>query len=379
VRYRPYVGSLSRTRKAIAKALALGLLATLGAGFVPLPEATAGAILGSFEVPVPNIGAFIPDNYRVTSVVKMDLDGAATDEEAITAVGGEGSSQYVPTTVVLIAWDNYAKRWTAVFNAAQQSSYQTETQVGQKGPGLICTCGTGPVAAVMHDLPGQEASLVYWVPAIAGNTTVWLIGLVNFRDQLADLAWSDQLNIAHIDVYGVKPRNPFPSPVVVGRSPHQQLLVTAPWETADDNQSYAIQQYSFEVTAVQQGPGEWDYEAVNDTRSFVGVEVSRAGGSSGAAKVAHVYPGSPAQGKLHVGDLVEAVAGAKAPPNATSLGGPEEVIDQVALFYPGQRIHLVVDRAGQLMGVPITLGRWSPAIQEYVQVGQNNSDILLSM
>jgi len=309
----------------------------------------------------------------------MGLDGAATDEEAITAVGVAGSSQYVPTTVVLIAWDNFAKRWTAVFNAAQQGFYQTETQLGQKGPGLICTCGgAGPVAKVMHDLPGNEASLVFWVQAVAGNTGTWLIGVVNFRNQLANLAWYDELDVAHIFGYGVKPRSLNPSPVVVGQSPHQQLLITAPWETADDNQSYAIRQYSFDVKAVRQRPGEWNYEAVNDTRSFVGVELKTAGGPSGAAKVAYVYPGSPAQGRLHVGDLVEAVAGAKAPPNATSLNGPE-VIEQVALFYPGQKIRLVVDRAGQFLDVPIILGRWSPAIQEYVQIGQNYSDILVSM
>jgi hypothetical protein len=230
----------------------------------------------------------------------------------------------------------------------------------------------------MQDLPGKEVSLVYWVPAVAGNTTVWLIGVVNFTNQLANLAWSDQLNIAHIDSYAVKPRNPFPSPVVVGRSPHQQLLVTAPWETADDNQSYAIRQYSFEVTAVQQGPGEWNYEAVNDTRSFVGVEVAidvQAGVPLGDAKIAYVYPDSPAHGKLHVGDLVEGVAGAKTPTNAMGLNGPA-VIDQVALFYPGEKIHLEVDRAGQSMNVLITLGPWSPSIQDYVQVGQN---ILVSM
>jgi len=81
---------------------------------------------------------------------------------------------------------------------------------------------------------------------------------------------------------------------------------------------------------------------------------------------------------LHAGDLVEAVAGTKAPPESTWLLGPE-VIDQVALFDPGQRIRLVVDRAGQFLDVPITLGRWSPAIEEVVQVGQNSSHILLSM
>ena len=338
---------------------------------------TANAYVRASAVSPPNIAAFIPPSYRVTSVVKMDLDGVATDQEAITAVGTSGASGYVPTTVVLVAWDRYAKRWEAVFNAASQKSYQTGTQTGQKGPGLICTCGTGPVARAMHDLPGKEASLVYWVPAVAGNTTMWLIGVVNFRDQLAELAWSDQLDIAHIESYGVKPRDPFPSPVVVGRSPHQELLVTAPWETPDDNQSYAVRQYSFDVRAVEEGPGEWDYEAVNDTRSLVGVETSTSA-VRGAAKVVYVYPGSPAQGKLRVGDLVEGVAGAEAAPEAKFLNGPE-VIDQVALFYTGQTIRLVVDRASRFLDVPITLGRWSPAIQEYVQVGQDPMKILVSM
>jgi hypothetical protein len=355
------------------------LLTACLVGVISSGSAVAFAQVGvNSVVPAPEIGAFLPADYRVTSVVKMDLDGASAYQEAVTAVGTTGALGYVPTTVVLIAWDSFADRWESVFNAASQESYQTQTMTGQKGPGLICTCGTGPVAAVMHDLPGHMASLVYWVPAVAGNTTVWLIGVVNFRDQLADLVWSDQLNVAHIESYGVKPPNPYASPAVVGRSPHQELLVTAPWETADDDQSYAVRQYSFTVKAEERGPGEWDYEAVNDTRSLVGVEVSTSATLSGAAKVAYVYPGSPAQGRLRVGDLIEAVAGAKAPPEARALGGAE-VIDQVALFYPDQTIRLVVDRAGQFLNIPITLGRWSPAIQEYVEVGQSLTHILVSM
>jgi len=333
-----------------------------------------GPLLVPASAPAPNIAAFIPANYRVTSVMKMDLDGASVDEQAITAVGTQVSSGYVPTTVVLIAWDSYAKRWTIVFDAAREQSYQTSTQTGPQGPGIICTCGVGPSVAVMHDLPGHQASLVYWVPAVAGNTTTWLIGIVNFENQLANLAWSDDLDVAHIEAYGVKPRTFFPSPAVVGFSPHQELLVTAPWETPDDNQSYAVRQYSFKVQAVQQAFGE-DYEVVDDTRSFVGLEVSTRSGPSGPAKVAYVYPGSPASGKIHDGDLVEAVAGAKAPPEAGYLNGPE-VIDQIALFYPDQRIRLVVRRVGEVLDVPITLGSWSPSVEAYVGEGE---DILVSM
>ncbi len=59
----------------------------------------------------------------------------------------------------------------------------------------------------MHDLPGGSASLVYWVPAVAGNTTTWLIGIVNFKNQIANLVWSTQQNVAHIESFGVRPGN----------------------------------------------------------------------------------------------------------------------------------------------------------------------------
>ena len=332
------------------------------------PAATSTAKRAGSKLPDPDIAAFIPANYRVTSVERMDLDGNGANEEAITAVGVPAPLGYVPTTVVLIAWDPFAKRWTKVFDAAQQTSYQTGTQEGQRGPGLISPDGTPPKVAVMRDLPGGSASLVYWVPAVAGNTTTWLIGIVNFKNQIANLAWSTGQNVAHIESYGVRTRQPYAAPAVIGRSPHQELLVTAPWETSDDNQSYAVRQYTYEVGPVQDGPGFYYYRAFNDTRSLVGVTVMATYRSSGA-KVASVYPGSPAAGKLKVGDLIERVAGAPRPPYAGVLNGPM-VIDQVALFYPGQEVRLDVERAGHQLIVPITLGRWSADMSEFVQSGQ---------
>lgn len=224
--------------------------------------------------------------------------------------------------------------------------------------------------AVVHDLSRSQASLAYWVPAVAGNTTVWLIGIVNFKNQIAHLAWSDALDIAHIVDYGIKPRNPVPVPGVVGRSPHQELLVRAPWETSDDNQSYAVRQYSFEVGRVRLSRGAWAYQAFDDSRSLVGVKLSTTLGTSGTPKVAYVYPGSPADGELRVGDFIEAVVGAKPPPEAMTLNGPW-VIDEVALFYPGQKINLAVDRNGRFLDLPITLGRWTPRIEDYDRKGNN--------
>ena len=299
------------------------------------PAMASTPVRASSLAPAPEISAFIPSNYRVTSVMRMDLDGNGANEEAITAVGSPDQWGYVPTTVVLIAWDTFAKRWTAVFDAAHQASYQASSQFSG-GPGLIDSVyGTPPKVAVIHDLPGGSASLVYWVPAVAGNTTSWLIGIVNFKNQIANLVWSTQQNVAHIGTYGVHPRQALPAPAIIGHTPQQELLVTGPWETSDDNQSYAVRQYTYEVGPVQDGPGFYYYSAFNDTRSLVGVTVMTTYRLSGA-KVASVYPGSPAAGKLKVGDLIERVVGAPPPPFAKGLFGPK-VIDQVALTYRAKK------------------------------------------
>ncbi len=72
------------------------------------PAAASTATAGGSKLPDPDIAAFIPANYRVTSVQRMDLDGNGLNEEAITAVGLPAPLGYVPTTVVLIAWDTFA-------------------------------------------------------------------------------------------------------------------------------------------------------------------------------------------------------------------------------------------------------------------------------
>lgn len=353
-----------RSQGVLPRLLATVAVATLVSTVPAVPAIGAPTRHADGVATTPDIAAFIPANYRVTGVSKVDLDGASTDEEAITAVGTLGSDGVVPTTVVLIAWDRFVQRWTAVFNAAQQASYQTGLQTGQKGPGLILPTGAGPTVALMRDLPGKTASLVYWVQAVGGNTTVWLIGIVNFQNQMADLAWTGEAYLYHIYSYGVKPRVFLPPPLLTGRSPHQELLVTAPWQTPDDNESYAVRQYSYRIARAQ-SQGFEGYETVDDTRSFVGVELATLPPKA-PPKVVYVYPGSPAHGVLHVGDLITGVVGAPPPPEAKWLNGPA-VLDQVALFYPGQQVRLELVRAGLDMTVGVTLGRWPSDVEELVQ------------
>ena len=97
--------------------------------------------------------------------------------------------------------------------------------------------------------------------------------------------------------------------------------------------------------------------------------------SSGQAKVAYVYPGSPAQGELTVGDVIDAVEAPRRPRTQRHWVVPRSST-RLHCFYPGQKVRLVVDRHGQYLNVPITLGRWSPAIDPYLQAGQ---DIVVSM
>ena len=73
--------------------------------------------------------------------------------------------------------------------------------------------------------------------------------------------------------------------------------------------------------------------------------------------VRYVVPRSPASGVLRKGDLIEDVRGAPPPPFAKSLALLMPVVDQVALFYPGDKIRLDIRRGGRPMVVAVTLGQ----------------------
>ena len=322
-------------------------------------QASGGEVVGTaprapFGVPAPQIGKLLPSRYRATTMQQVDLDGSAVPQVVVTAVGppaeaADGFPDFDTSTVVLLVWDPAAKQWRETFDAAKQPSYQTQGMAGPVGPGLVELRGEGPSVAVVHDQPGGRADLAYWDMSVHGNSGLLLLGVVHLQHQAAHLVWHYGQDLAHTQLAT-------PNPRVIGTSPHQELEVTAPCETSVDSRSYAVRLFSYVValTSMRAG-GSPNYRVVSDNQPWVGAGVEATSFGS-PALVRYVFPRSPASGVLRKGDLIEDVRGAPPAPFAKFLALPMPVVDQVALFYPGDKIRLDIRRAGRAMVVAVTLG-----------------------
>jgi hypothetical protein len=312
------------------------------------------------------VAEFLPATYRVTRTTSVDLDGSGTPQVAVTAVGSVqdgGSSGFAPSTVLLLAWDSVANRWTEAFDASREQSYQASSQQGA-GPGLVDLTGAGPQVAVVHDQPNGAADLLYSVNSVGGNSGNLIVGIVHFARDIATLTYSEDGDEGHVDSFDVPSSQPA-GVTVAGSAPHQVVQITLPWITAADDRSQAARMYTRTLAPT----ADYDsYHVVADNRPYVGVAITPLTGGA-QARITSVDPTSPASGLLRVGDILTGVADTALGTNIIrSLLGPP-VIDEVAILQPGITITLELTRNGQPSHVTLRLAQWGAAADALTAIG----------
>ena len=325
-------------------------------------------VLASCVTPAPVAAAvseLLPATYRVTSTTPVDLDGSDTPQVVVTAIGtvqDGGSSGLAPSTVLLLTFDPLANLWTEAFDASQEQSYQANSQQGA-GPGLVGPTSAGPQIALIHDQPAGGADLLYWVDSVGGNSGKLIVGIVHFAGGVATLVYSEDGDEGHVGSFDVTTSTP-PAVSVTGTGLNQTVQITLPWLTAADSRSQAARMYTRTLAPNWTGY----YQVVADDRPFVGVAISPLPGGT-QARVESVDPTSPANGELHVGDILTGVGDTALGTNITStLIGPP-VIDEVAVLQPEATVALQVIRNGQPSNVTLRLAHWSPAADELAKIG----------
>lgn len=345
--------------------------ATLGGASSSAPPQSAPVPKSSSPTPTlapvaAAVAQFLPATYRVTSTTLVDLVGSGTPQVAVTAVGSVqdgGSSGFAPSTVLLLAWDSLASRWTEAFDASREQSYQASSQQGA-GPGLVDLTGTGPQVAVVHGQPNGAADLLYWVNSVGGNSGNLIVGIVHFARDIATVTYSEHSDEGHVDSFDVPGSQPA-GVTVAGSAPHQVVQITLPWITAADDRSQAARMYTRTLAPTADDDG---YQVVADNRPYVGVAITPLSGGA-QARVTSVDPTSPARGVLRVGDILTGVAGTPLGTDIThSLLGPP-VIDEVAILQPGITITLELLRNGQPSHVTLQLAQWGAAADALTATG----------
>lgn len=318
----------------------------------------------SVAPPPPNLADFVGADYHVTSTKQVNLEDSASPQTLVTAVGATSIGGSAPSTVLLLAWDPIAKRWTTVFDASKQDSYKSTLMTGESGPGLLGSSDQQPHTMLLHDQGSpNHADLVYWLNSAAGNGTQLIVGVVHYSSQLAHLAWNWTTFEGNLLAW----KGPLASVAVIGSTPHQQLKISLPWRTSIDGSDEAVRTYSF--TIAPDPKYQFDqYSVMSDDRPLVGVGLRRVG--AGQGQVVYVAPGSPADGVLEQGDIIDGVDGSAPLP----VYGPI-VIDEVAVHHPGDTIALDIERQGQRRVVPITLGEWKLPLGETGYTSTNGQSL----
>ena len=299
----------------------------------------------SVPAPSSNVASFLPSNDHLTTATRVDLDGSDTPQVAVTALA-TSTTRHVSSTVLLLVWNSTAKRWTVVFDASKQPSFavQTDEAVAARTDRAAVTANV----AVVHDQPNGGADLVYWLNSRRGNSSSFLVGVVHYANNSANLVWSfdtDDIDTSSAQDTGV---------VVDGTAPSQQIQVTLPWNTQTDPANTAVRPYSFVVAPASNNTLD-EYRILSDNRPLVGVGIVAVAGST-QGRVAYVPGGSPASGSLQLGDVIDGIDGIS-PPSRSRL--VPAIIDEVAVHHPGDKVALDIERNGQRAVVTIQLGQWN--------------------
>jgi hypothetical protein len=298
------------------------------------PPVTASA------VPSPSYGQFLPVNFHVSKVLQVDMDGGTVPEEVVTSTGPNNGSGSGAQELLVLAWDGYAQRWTAVFNSSTvdvpSTSPGSPPSTGLFSQGL----GVSELSvASIHSRPGALTDILITAKQQFGDGVGLFVGIVSYASQVAQLQYTfdgETGGSAH----------------VVGFGNVQRVQVTTGYITEADPHCCPIRDWQFEINAK---PGASDgYEVSNDDRPWIGAVVELSGPSTaGTATVLKTWPNTPASGKLRPGDVLTGVSGTRLTAHQ-GQNGPA-VIDEIALHHPGDTIALDINRGGTQIVAALTL------------------------
>jgi hypothetical protein len=247
--------------------------------------------------------------------------------------------------VLLMMWNPNAKRWTVVFDASKQPLLRLPSFEAKAG--RLDRSMPAPHVATVHDQANGGADLVYWLNSPSRPVSAFRVGVVHYTGRVASLVWT-------LDVDGASTPLSRQSDVAIeGTAPSQQVLITLPWITQTDPNNSAVRTYSFAVAPTSNSSDD-RYNVISDDRPLVGVGIVAVPNST-KGKVAYIPPGTPADGLLQLGDVIDGIHGIRAPNPSHFVPA---VVDELARREPGDTVALDVERLHHRSVVNIKLGQW---------------------
>lgn len=317
-------------RSALAVAMILAALGIASCsdgrsdGAAPPPPPTVA------HVPDPTLADFVPATSRVRTTKSIDMDGHAPAEVLIATVGTPAAeSAMVPANLLLLAWDTAALRWTVAYDGSKQPGAVATNDPFLPQDAAIDGIDLFPLAK----RPGGGRDVAVSAVMSFGSHSQLEIGVLRYEDLTASMAymWADLGGKA--------------TPLKHGKGVHAE----ATYGTAVDAGCCPVRNYSFDIV-----PAGDEYKQINDDRPFAGVYIYPSNlAPDGDAIVVAVVPGSPADGKIQVGDHIKTVNGSAGA--ADTINGPT-VVHELATHMAADNLTLGLERAGTPSEIDIKAG-----------------------
>jgi hypothetical protein len=311
------------------------------AGPMPLPSGSPAP---------PALSVLLPQAEHVLTESWVRLNGTTPQVVVTDSEPSASSANSNAIDLVVYAWDNFARRWVSIFDAAQTNAPNSGVGGGSQQNILPTNAAVENLTyATITPSPGRT-DLAFWAGVNFGANSPFDEYIIHYDGQTVSVAYSNggESGTAH----------------VIGVSPDQQLSMTAEWIDPVDAECCAVRNYTQTVgwnsTLLTGSSIPIGYQVVVDTRSWLGVFVATKTDLAGTPPppvVMTVVPGSPAVGLLEPGDQLISVAGIPQPSNQPPLG--PAIIDQIDSQLPGTRIALTVERAGQDVTENATLSSYA--------------------
>jgi hypothetical protein len=269
-----------------------------------------------------------------------------------------------PATIQVLSWDG--KRWTVLFDAQKAPAPDTygNPRKSDGGPGALSGLDQDPVpmldpeANVGFDLvdsaqmlKGDREQLVFSaVSTYGGSGTPTTLVVADFEDGKAKV------------VYAWHGEN-----LVVAREGNR-LYATSSYWTSGDSHCCPSRDYRFVV-----GPSGGSLTVLEDQRPYLGVLVRVLGES--ALEILEVADGSPASGRLQVGDVLLDVPNIPRP-RKPYVYGDEPLFLKITAFDAGETARLVIRRHGAELTVPVELGSMKDAKTMWIPQDEDRVDAL---
>jgi hypothetical protein len=320
------------------------------------------------DVPQPPIGQMLPPDYRVDEVLKANLTDGPVPEAVVTSVGPPvGDIGLQPATIQVLSWDG--KRWTVLFDAQKVPAPQTygNPRTSDNGPGALSGLDQDPLpildpeANVKFDLvdsvrmlKGNRDQLVFSaVSTYGGSGTPTTLVVADFEDGKAKVVYTWRGENLVVELEG------------------NRLLATSSYWTRADSHCCPSRDYRFVV-----GPSGGSLTVLEDQRPYLGVLVREGEWpGEGPLEILEVADGSPASGRLQVGDILLDVANVPRP-RKPYVYGDEPLFNKISAFDAGEKAQLVIRRHGAELTVPVELGSLKDAKTMFIPEGEDSVDAL---